>query len=259
MSYLALLMSLEGISYLSNDEETSPFNIDRLTALFRQCREVEESIHLSTYLLAYEELNKKTYVEKNFLYAQCRICSIIQVLCFSLNAVQFFAILGSIFSFVTSDICSKMKILCDCVHSENAVHYYSVKTMLDYEKGLGMLEDPNSCANNGSRTLLRLHRALLFVVRFIESVRQSTSDNIIPLAKAAYDCTLANYHSWIIRRAVHLALYTLPTRRELLRHLLGNEDANNAEQYLDALMLECTTVYDAVEKLYSERKLLQLP
>ncbi|KAL1242858.1 Ceramide-1-phosphate transfer protein [Trichinella spiralis] len=241
MSYLAFLMSLEGISYLSNDEKSSPFNIDRLTALFRQCREVEESIHLSTYLLAYEELNKKTYVEKNFFYA------------------QFFAILGSIFSFVTSDICSKMKILCDCVHSENAVHYYSVKTMLDYEKGLGMLEDPNSSANNGSRTLLRLHRALLFVVRFIDSVRQSTSDNIIPLAKAAYDSTLANYHPWIIRRAVHLALYTLPTRRELLRHLLGNEDANNAEQYLDALMLECNTVYDVVEKLYSERKLLQLP
>ncbi|XP_003371985.1 glycolipid transfer protein domain-containing protein 1 [Trichinella spiralis] len=196
MSYLAFLMSLEGISYLSNDEKSSPFNIDRLTALFRQCREVEESIHLSTYLLAYEELNKKTYVEKNFFYAQCRICSIIQVLCFSLNAVH------------------KMKILCDCVHSENAVHYYSVKTMLDYEKGLGMLEDPNSSANNGSRTLLRLHRALLFVVRFIDS---------------------------------------------LLRHLLGNEDANNAEQYLDALMLECNTVYDVVEKLYSERKLLQLP
>ncbi|XP_003370860.1 glycolipid transfer protein domain-containing protein 1 [Trichinella spiralis] len=211
MSYLAFLMSLEGISYLSNDEKSSPFNIDRLTALFRQCREVEESIHLSTYLLAYEELN------------------------------------------------NKMKILCDCVHSENPVHYYSVKTMLDYEKGLGMLEDPNSSANNGSRTLLRLHRALLFVVRFIDSVRQSTSDNIIPLAKAAYDSTLANYHPWIIRRAVHLALYTLPTRRELLRHLLGNEDANNAEQYLDALMLECNTVYDVVEKLYSERKLLQLP
>ncbi|KAL1285912.1 Ceramide-1-phosphate transfer protein [Trichinella pseudospiralis] len=229
MSYLALLMSLEGISYLLNDGESSPFSIDRLTALFRQCREMEEGIHLSTYLLAYEELNK------------------------------FFAILGSIFSFVTSDICSKMKILCDCVHSENAVHYYSVKTMLDYEKGVGMLEDANNCVNNGSRTLLRLHRALLFVVRFIESVRQSTSDNIITLAKAAYDCTLANYHSWIIRRAVHLALYTLPTRRELLRHILGNDDANNAEQCLDALMLECNTVYDAVEKLYGERKLLQLP
>ncbi|KRX90444.1 Ceramide-1-phosphate transfer protein [Trichinella pseudospiralis] len=211
MSYLALLMSLEGISYLLNDGESSPFSIDRLTALFRQCREMEEGIHLSTYLLAYEELN------------------------------------------------NKMKILCDCVHSENAVHYYSVKTMLDYEKGVGMLEDANNCVNNGSRTLLRLHRALLFVVRFIESVRQSTSDNIITLAKAAYDCTLANYHSWIIRRAVHLALYTLPTRRELLRHILGNDDANNAEQCLDALMLECNTVYDAVEKLYGERKLLQLP
>ncbi|OUC48143.1 hypothetical protein D917_06394, partial [Trichinella nativa] len=62
MSYLAFLMSLEGISYLSNDEETSPFNIDRLTALFRQCREVEESIHLSTYLLAYEELNNQPCV-----------------------------------------------------------------------------------------------------------------------------------------------------------------------------------------------------
>ncbi|KAL1285913.1 Ceramide-1-phosphate transfer protein [Trichinella pseudospiralis] len=192
MSYLALLMSLEGISYLLNDGESSPFSIDRLTALFRQCREMEEGIHLSTYLLAYEELN-------------------------------------------------------------------NVKTMLDYEKGVGMLEDANNCVNNGSRTLLRLHRALLFVVRFIESVRQSTSDNIITLAKAAYDCTLANYHSWIIRRAVHLALYTLPTRRELLRHILGNDDANNAEQCLDALMLECNTVYDAVEKLYGERKLLQLP
>lgn len=94
--------------------------------------------------------------------------------------------------------------------------YEKIEKMIEYEINNNLLRNSGDNLANGSRTLLRLHRALFFIIKFTECILNSEENSsMAPLAKAAYDNTIAQYHPWIIRKAVHLALYTLPNRRKV--------------------------------------------
>lgn len=70
--------------------------------------------------------------------------------------------MGTVFGFVSSDVKSKIEILEDFrKNSEKALDaqkFTSFKSMIEYEKGAGLLTKPDYLS--GSRTLLRLHRGL---------------------------------------------------------------------------------------------------
>lgn len=65
--------------------------------------------------------------------------------------------MGSVFSFVSSDLKQKIDILIE-QRNKDSQNYTTVKTMIDYEKENNLLEKPDFV--NGARTLLRLHRGL---------------------------------------------------------------------------------------------------
>ncbi|KAG8035659.1 hypothetical protein G9C98_001087 [Cotesia typhae] len=69
---------------------------------------------------------------------------------------KFFQLMGSVFSFVSSDLKQKIDVLNDLVNKND--NYQSIKSMIDYEKENKLLE--KSDYTNGARTLLRLHRGL---------------------------------------------------------------------------------------------------
>lgn len=61
-------------------------------------------------------------------------------------------------------------------------------------------------------------RALAFVVEMVHGVRAAADgDSMAVVARATYDRTLGLYHSWLVRRVVHLALHMLPNRKKVLR------------------------------------------
>lgn len=67
--------------------------------------------------------------------------------------------MGSVFGFVSSDVRSKIDILCEYRRKESTgERFLTIKTMITYEKEEELLKD-NSYVS-GSRTLLRLHRGL---------------------------------------------------------------------------------------------------
>lgn len=67
--------------------------------------------------------------------------------------------MGSIFSFVCSDVKSKVEILQEFRRStEVAENFKSVKSLIFYEKDKELLNKKDYVS--GSRTLLRLHRGL---------------------------------------------------------------------------------------------------
>lgn len=96
--------------------------------------------------------------------------------------------------------------------------YTTVENMLAYERYDARLLDPERQPEpkelpNGSRTLLRLHRALAFVANLIDRVRLSKDgDKMSDLTEKAYQETLAQYHTWGIRKMVQTAVMTLPNR-----------------------------------------------
>uniref|UniRef100_A0A915KEV8 Glycolipid transfer protein domain-containing protein n=1 Tax=Romanomermis culicivorax TaxID=13658 RepID=A0A915KEV8_ROMCU len=177
------------------------------------------------------------------------------------NLNRLFHKLGGLFKFIVHDISDKTEILRTHLNSENGHNYKTLQKMISYEKENKVLENTDLIYTNGSRTLLRLHRSLMFVVKLIDGVRLSSDDDkIAPLAKTAYDTTLAHYHPWLIRKGVHLAVYALPSRKRLVTDIAGsNLTTQEANRLMEMTVEIGERVYNAVEKIYADHNLHNLP
>jgi hypothetical protein len=104
-----------------------------------------DDVSMKEYIQAYEEINK------------------------------FLASLGTIFYFVISDVREKLKLLENYL-DEDTLNYKTVKCMVEFEKSKKMLSPPeNATRLNATRNLLRLHRALLFIYKFLDGLTSSDS------------------------------------------------------------------------------------
>jgi hypothetical protein len=57
-----------------------------------------------------------------------------------------------------------------------------------------------------------------FISEFLRQLGElSDSDNTSTSCQDAYNSTLAKHHSWIIRKAAVVAMYTMPTRAVLFK------------------------------------------
>ena len=74
------------------------------------------------------------------------------------SSIRFFCMLGTVFGFVGSDVKAKVEILQEYREGPNKHNYETVEKMLHFEKSTGIME--SNRLSSGSRTFLRLHRAL---------------------------------------------------------------------------------------------------
>ena len=177
---------------------------------------------------------------------------------------RFFNHFGTIFSFVTSDITSKLNILED-FRGANEAAYDTVQSMITHEQSTGVLDEEmsgKSKGKSGCRTLLRLHRALKFCYKLIEdAIAMADDGKMSNVAWNAYQETLANYHTWIIRKGVGVAVYTLPTKKNLFKKVGG--DAGDSCELGEKLMQDAVDsivpVYEIVQQEYANNELLELP
>lgn len=82
--------------------------------------------------------------------------------------------MGSVFSFVSSDLKQKMDILTELTNKDDQ-NYKTIKSMIEYEKENKLLEKSDFV--NGARTLLRLHRGLGIIslsTKIIQEISLST-------------------------------------------------------------------------------------
>lgn len=172
----------------------------------------------------------------------------------------FFDSLGSVFGFITSDVKDKIGILQHHRANENGDKYEHVKYMFDYEVE-NKLTDAQTKPLSGSRTLLRLHRALAFTILFMKRLSESCeNDSSSTLASESYNETLAKYHPWLIRKAASIAMYTLASVGDMIKKAspadVSNEEAKKLlKDAVDAIQ----PVYDATEELYTSYDLHGLP
>lgn len=169
---------------------------------------------------------------------------------------KFFQLMGSVFSFVSSDLKQKIDILTNLLNKDDE-QYITVKSMIDYEKENKLLEKPDFV--NGARTLLRLHRGLDFIREFLRQLGDlSDGDKTSSCCQDAYNKTLAKHHPWVIRKAAIVAMYAMPNREALLKKVCGE----NVQRNLDILpkMLEITAdVYNRTDSIYECYQLHALP
>ncbi|KAK6642814.1 hypothetical protein RUM43_004316 [Polyplax serrata] len=204
------------------------------SCITENCSDVED-VDLKTYLLAYEQL------------------------------YNFFLLLGRAFQFVASDVKSKIRILdklCneELEQSQKITNFLTVKSMVNYERDSGLLK--NSKYVSGCRTLLRLHRGLDFIRKFLEEIYNSENGaKLGGVARQTYDKTLAEYHTWIVRNAARVAMQFLPTREELLNKVSKN-DEGTLKQMLEMFpeaFENMNTAYNRIHEIYTTNNILDLP
>ncbi|XP_063386003.1 ceramide-1-phosphate transfer protein [Cydia fagiglandana] len=173
--------------------------------------------------------------------------------------VKFLNLIGSVFSFVSSDVKSKIKVMDKHKDGEDAVYYDSFKKMMKYEKETNLHE--KSGFVSGSRTMLRLHRGLDFIRLFLKKLGESDDAvNTCTECQHAYNSTLAEFHPWYIRKAATLAMHALPNRPDLLKKIFGSEDSLTAAlAILPQTLASCDEVYNRVEQLYTDFDFHGLP
>ena len=171
----------------------------------------------------------------------------------------FFNLLGSVFGFITSDVKEKIEILRNFRNGHSEKHKYeTVDGMMRHE--IEVHKKTNQ-ALLGSRTLLRLHRALSFTMLFMEKLSVSGDhEKASTIASSAYSETLSKYHPWLIRKAANLAMYTLPSRGDMLVLVASGEpDEREVQKMLKTCVVAIRLVYDSVEALYTKYDLHGLP
>ena len=172
----------------------------------------------------------------------------------------FFDMLGTVFGFITADVREKIGILQQHRGSENGDKYVLFQAMFEFEIA-NDLTQKKSQPLSGSRTLLRLHRALAFTVLFMKKLSEaSDNDSSSSMATDAYNQSLANFHPWWIRKAATWAMYALPNVGDLTKKIaapsVGREEA---KRLLKEVTEAINPVYDITEELYTKHDLHGLP
>ncbi|EFP03250.1 hypothetical protein GCK72_001691 [Caenorhabditis remanei] len=164
---------------------------------------------------------------------------------------KFIKMLGKIFEFVEKDVREKIDLLKE-LHESNPEGYKTVITMVHSEKPIDKKEK-----ESGAIAILHLNRALEFIVEFMyAAVAASNEDSIPKICKECYDGTLAKHHPWIIRTAVKVAVYTLPSRERMLEYIRGSApDESMIRGHIDDVVQHGKLVHARINTIYTIHEL----
>jgi len=176
---------------------------------------------------------------------------------------KFLALLGSVFGWVGSDVYAKITTLEKYLAGDNKEHYQTIKSMIDYEVKNDLIKTKKRDDPSGSRTLLRLHRALEYIIGFLHKLEDIPDEGYCSvISREAYEATLMKYHPWVVQKAAKLAMGLLPTKKGLIAKVCpdGDEAAlKKAHQDFPKAVTAMRSVYEATQVFYRDNNLLEIP
>ncbi len=110
---------------------------------------------------------------------------------------RFFDQLGYVFKFVKDDVVQKLTILQEFVDNDqnDSPHFDTIQNAIDYETDNNLISKNK---DNFARTLLRLHRALIFIEELLRGLSERpSSDSTVAIATSAYDSTLYYHRKFV--------------------------------------------------------------
>lgn len=145
--------------------------------------------------------------------------------------------------------------------SQHTGAYHSVRSMIWVELKRGLV-DFHHQTDSGCRTLLRLHRALLWLKLFLEKLAETPATGRLrspsELCREAYQSTLSKYHTWWVRNAAELAFIAMPDRGFFFR-LVCVQSQEELSTVLSRVVQCIGEVYDRTQKALEENGMLELP
>ncbi|XP_042355110.1 glycolipid transfer protein domain-containing protein 2 [Plectropomus leopardus] len=139
--------------------------------------------------------------------------------------------------------------------------YHSVRSMIWVELKRGLVDFKHQ-TDSGCRTLLRLHRALLWLKLFLEKLAETPVAGRLrspsELCREAYKSTLAEHHTWFVRTAAEVAFTAMPERAFFFR-LVCVQNQEEMSATLNRVVQALGEVYDRTQKALEENGMLDLP
>ncbi|CAD6184707.1 unnamed protein product [Caenorhabditis auriculariae] len=163
---------------------------------------------------------------------------------------KFIGMLGRIFEFVQKDVNEKIRNI-NSFYEKNPKDYCSIAKMIVTEKG-GKNMGKSCCAS-----VLLLNRALEFVMDFLDSATEAAdSDSMPQICRTSYDKTLAKHHPWIVRKAVGIAVHTLPSKERLTTCIKGRlAEENELKEFVRRVVADGSDVYSRIDAMYTKNEL----
>ncbi|XP_012673076.2 ceramide-1-phosphate transfer protein isoform X2 [Clupea harengus] len=194
--------------------------------------------------------------------------------------IKFMNALGPLVSFFSHKVQEKITLLRDLSSSPAALNsqeqqqhpnnillldpaaYRSVLSMLDTELQAGVV-DFHRHTPSGSRTLLRLHRSLLWLQLLLEKLQEGPDAEgrlRTPgeLCREAYRQALAPHHPWLLRQAAEVAFGAMPARKVFL-DLVCVDSQEEAKPVMWTLITAIRKVHRRTQSALEERGMLELP
>jgi len=176
---------------------------------------------------------------------------------------KFLNLLGTVFGWVGSDVWAKIVTLEKYLNGEEKNKYQNIKAMIEYEMEKDLIKTKKKDDPSGTRTLLRLHRALEYIIAFLHKLEDMNDADLCSVSSVdAYEATLMKYHPWVVQKAAKLAMKLLPTKGGLILkvHPEGSEEGlkKTLEDFPKAVAA-MRSAYDALQVYYKENNLLDIP
>ncbi|GFN87176.1 ceramide-1-phosphate transfer protein-like [Plakobranchus ocellatus] len=216
------------MTFFENDTDKQDFNLEIVLNSLNKSLEEDGTVVLEEYLRAFHEL--------------CR----------------FFKLTGRLLSFVARDLESKIKCVECHLHSLNWRHYHTVESMINFEQTSGTTHQRGTHPS-GCRMVLRLHWALEFILEFMDRIRVSgEEERISDITWDVYRQTLYNHHPWATRKLAQVAVYALPSKKQLIE-VMCKHDYGAVLDLLAQVVQAGRPVHEATQRLFSSHDLLHIP
>jgi len=161
--------------------------------------------------------------------------------------------LGKGMSFVKSDVLEKVSII-EQLYSSNTTEFRTLHRIIQYEIKMNLTATPDK--RSGSRTILRLVRALDFIVNLVQNICQN-DEELSESAKKAYNITLVHYHNFWVKKAAGIGFYTLPYKGNFLKQL--EQEVDKPLDVFRKLQADIKPVLFEMQQIYSQFSLNNLP
>ncbi|XP_028298279.1 ceramide-1-phosphate transfer protein isoform X2 [Gouania willdenowi] len=179
--------------------------------------------------------------------------------------ISFMESLGTMVGFFSQKVKDKVQLIRDLSlkHREGEQGqggpYRSVRTMVGAELQRGVVSFSER-SDSGCRTLLRLHRSLLWLRLLLHGLSEDQEPFKTPgeLSRDAYQVALAPHHSWFLRNAAELVFLALPDRHHFLR-VVCVRDQREATPILRVIIHTLTLVHDRTQRILDQHGMLELP
>ncbi|KAM4564604.1 ceramide-1-phosphate transfer protein-like [Fundulus diaphanus] len=140
--------------------------------------------------------------------------------------------------------------------------YRSVRSMVEVELKAGRVNFSYR-TDSGCRTLLRLHRSLLWLKMMLEGLSEGPDSGgryKTPgeLSRDAYRVALAPHHPWVLRQAAEIVFPLLPDREYFLQ-LVCVQKQEEAAPVLRIIIHALSVVHTRTQRILEEYNMLELP